>query len=101
MINLTLSVASLVVWLYMLVGRGRFWRSNLFEAVRPGDNLFREDKWPRVTAIVPARDEAEVVGQAVASLAAQDYPGPFAILVVDDQTPMARPGRRGARQRGG
>ena len=33
MINLTLGVASLVVWLYMLVGRGRFWRSNLFEAV--------------------------------------------------------------------
>lgn len=86
MINLALSVASLVVWLYMLVGRGRFWRSNLFEAVRPDDNLFREGELPRVTAIVPARDEAEVVGQAVASLAAQDYPGPFAILVVDDQS---------------
>jgi hopene-associated glycosyltransferase HpnB len=86
MINLTLGVASLLVWLCMLVGRGRFWRSNLFEAVRPDDNLFRQGEWPRVTAIMPARDEAEVVGQAVASLAGQDYPGPLAILVVDDRS---------------
>ena len=89
MINLALGVASVVVWLYLLVGRGRFWRAaSLFEAVRPDNNRKRprEGQWPRVTAIMPARDEADVVGQAVASLAAQDYPGPFAITVVDDQS---------------
>ena len=89
MINLALGVASVVVWLYLLVGRGRFWRAaSLFEAVRPDNNRKRprEGQWPRVTAIMPARDEADVVGQAVASLAAQDYPGPFAIMVVDDQS---------------
>src|SRR5208337_2771690 len=84
MINLALGVASLIVWLYMLVGRGRFWRgAELFEAV--GIER-REGEWPAVTAIVPARDEADVIGQTVASLIRQDYPGPFAILVVDDQS---------------
>ena len=87
MIDLTLGVASLVVWLYLLLGRGRFWRSIvLFEADRPNNQRRREGKWPRVAAIVPARDEAGVIGSAVAALAAQDYPGPFAIVVVDDQS---------------
>ncbi len=84
MINLALGVASLIVWLYLLVGRGRFWRgAELFEAVSIER---REGEWPAVTAIVPARDEADVIGQTVASLIRQDYPGPFAILVVDDQS---------------
>ena len=57
-----------------------------FEAVSPDNERRREGEWPSVTAIVPARDEADVIAQAVASLARQDYPGPFAIVVVDDQS---------------
>ena len=87
MINLALGVASLIVWLYLLLGRGRFWSSaELFEAVCPNIERRRNGKWPAITAIVPARDEADVIGQTVASLLRQDYPGPFAILVVDDQS---------------
>jgi hopene-associated glycosyltransferase HpnB len=36
--------------------------------------------------VIPARNEARVVGQAVASVARQDYAGPFEIFVVDDHS---------------
>ena len=39
---------------------------------------------PSVAVIVPARNEAETVGRAVASLAAQRYPGALHIVLVDD-----------------
>ena len=42
--------------------------------------------WPSVTAIVPARDEAATIGATVASLLAQDYPGAFRLVVVDDRS---------------
>jgi hopene-associated glycosyltransferase HpnB len=42
--------------------------------------------WPEVVAVVPARDEADVIAAALASLAAQDYPGPFRIILVDDNS---------------
>lgn len=40
--------------------------------------------WPSVTAIIPARNEAECIGSSLHSLSAQDYPGQFRIVVVDD-----------------
>ncbi len=87
MINLAVGGASLIVWVCLLLGRGRFWRGGeLFEAVRPDNERRFDGDWPRVMAIVPARDEADVIGQTVASLARQDYPGPFAVVVVDDQS---------------
>jgi hopene-associated glycosyltransferase HpnB len=66
------------VWAFLLLFRGRFWR-------------FREEPPPRplsaapsVCAIVPARNEAAVVGRAVASLQAQNYAGEFDTILVDD-----------------
>ena len=41
---------------------------------------------PAVTAIVPARDEADVIARAIASLLAQDYSGAFRIVLVDDNS---------------
>jgi hopene-associated glycosyltransferase HpnB len=41
---------------------------------------------PRIVAVVPARDEAAVIGQAVASLSAQRAPGYFHIVLVDDHS---------------
>jgi hopene-associated glycosyltransferase HpnB len=35
---------------------------------------------------MPARNEAETIARAVASLAKQDYPGPLRIVIVDDQS---------------
>ena len=68
------------VWLGLLFFRGGFWRADQWldaEGTEP-------DPWPSVVAVVPARDEAPTVGRAVASLLAQDYPGPFSVIVVDD-----------------
>ena len=42
--------------------------------------------WPAITAVIPARDEAECVGETVASLLRQDYPGEFHVILVDDQS---------------
>jgi len=69
-----------LAWLYLLLLRGRFWRADqrLPQTTARGANL------PAVVALVPARDEAEVVGAAVASLLAQDYDGRFHVLLVDD-----------------
>ena len=39
-----------------------------------------------IVAVIPARDEAAVIDRAIASLLAQRYPGPFHILIVDDQS---------------
>ncbi|HUP03648.1 MAG TPA: glycosyltransferase [Bryobacteraceae bacterium] len=70
---------SLAVWVYLLVGRGGFWR---FREEAKAGALPREA--PSIVAVVPARNEAQTVERAVASLAAQRYPGPFHIVLVDD-----------------
>ncbi|MDP9056576.1 MAG: glycosyltransferase [Pseudomonadota bacterium] len=42
--------------------------------------------WPDVVAVVPARDEADVIARSLGSLIAQDYPGSFRIVLVDDNS---------------
>lgn len=42
------------------------------------------DELPAVRAVVPARDEADVIARTLRALLGQDYPGPFAVTVVDD-----------------
>lgn len=74
-------VCALAIWLYLLAGRGGFWlareRDEAMVAASP-------QRWPAVVAIVPARNEADVIEQSVQSLLAQDYPGQFRIVVIDD-----------------
>jgi hopene-associated glycosyltransferase HpnB len=69
------------IWLYLFFVRGNFWqvREDTVE-------LKPVKRWPRVVAIVPARDEAGTIARVIASLAKQDYPGEFSILVVDDHS---------------
>ncbi len=78
-----LAAAALAAWLGLLAGRGGFWRATP-RLDGAGDAPPPPASWPAVAAVVPARDEAETVGAAVASLAAQDYPGAFSVVVVDD-----------------
>lgn len=42
--------------------------------------------WPRVRIVVPAHDEAEVLPAALPALLAQDYPGDWRVLLVDDRS---------------
>ena len=75
--------AALGAWLYLLVARGGFWlareRDDRREPAAPAI-------WPSVVAVVPARNEADVIARSVGSLLAQDYPGPFEIILVDDNS---------------
>src|SRR6185295_8168858 len=50
-----------------------------------GGNVAAED-WPSIVAVVPARNEADLLPHSLASLLAQDYRGAFGIVVVDDQS---------------
>lgn len=70
-------------WLYLLAGRGLFW---MMQERDEGNEPSPPSSWPSVTAIVPARNEADVIGRTMASLLAQDYPGSFRIVLVDDQS---------------
>ena len=76
-----LALAAAAIWLYLLFARGGFWhlRESPFECklVSPA---------PRIVAVIPARNEAAVVGKSVASLAGQWYPGEFHIVLVDDDS---------------
>ena len=70
------------VWLYLLLFHRGFWR------LRERDTLPVADpaRWPSVVAVVPARNEADVIQRSIGSLIAQDYPGEFHIVLVDDQS---------------
>ena len=76
-----LSGLVLGIWVYLVLLHGRYWRERPQKV--PGDTL---KHWPEVAAVVPARNEAPVVGEAVRSLLQQDYPGKLRIILVDDQS---------------
>lgn len=71
---------AVLIWLYLLVGRGFFWWTR--------EARFASGPAPlrRIAVVIPARNEARLIGKAVASLTAQDYGGPFEIFVVDDHS---------------
>ena len=76
---------SLAAWLYLIAFRGGFWslterESDLASADAPSP------KGLRVTAIVPARDEAQVIDRSLSSLLTQRFDGGFDVLLVDDQS---------------
>jgi hopene-associated glycosyltransferase HpnB len=73
------------IWAYLLIGRGWFWlcRERDDAAARLRSN---PDTLPSVVAVIPARDEADMIARSVGSLLRQDYPGPFSAIVVDDQS---------------
>jgi len=76
-----LAAIPLAIWVYLLVARGYFWRVSE-DSFGPK----RLEDWPRVVAIVPARNEARTISEAVSSLAKQNYPGEFSIIVIDDHS---------------
>jgi hopene-associated glycosyltransferase HpnB len=43
-------------------------------------------EWPAVSVVVPARNEAAILGRTLPALRAQDYPGDWEIVLVDDRS---------------
>jgi hopene-associated glycosyltransferase HpnB len=79
-----IALLALAIWLYLLLGRGGFWRC----AQRDGrdEPAGEPERWPGVAAVVPARNEADMIPRSVASLLRQDYPGDFSVILVDDNS---------------
>jgi len=83
-LSLILAALSLLLWVVLTFARGAFWRLRAFDDDQ--SRLQSLANWPRVTAIVPARNEAQVIAQTVESMLAQDYRGELRIVVVDDHS---------------
>ena len=62
MLVAALGVIPLTIWLYLVFGRGGFWRARERD---DRDDARRAGRWPSVVAVVPARDEADVIARAV------------------------------------
>lgn len=63
-----------------MAAHGRFWRArDESSPVGPAPRA-------RVAAVIPARNEADVIGRAVSSLLQQDFDGELSIFVVDDHS---------------
>jgi len=80
-----LGAGSLAAWIYLVFFNGRFWQGDQRLCARaPANDALA--KWPAVVAVVPARNEADVVERTLNSLLAQDYPGELQIILVDDRS---------------
>jgi hopene-associated glycosyltransferase HpnB len=77
-----ITIISLIIWLYLLLFRGKFWLSN--QKIDP--EKMSLTTYPSVCAVIPARNEADVLPVSLRSLLNQDYLGDFKIILVDDQS---------------
>lgn len=83
-----LAAFSLLIWLYLWFGHGGFWQFGPVLPTLPS----RADRStpaharavPSVAIVIPARDEAPLIANTLRSLLAQDYDGPFRVVLVDD-----------------
>jgi hopene-associated glycosyltransferase HpnB len=72
---------ALLAWVYLAACHGRFWRTDQrLPPPRPPAT------WPDVVAVIPARDEADVLPLTVPALLGQDYPGKLSVVLVDDES---------------
>lgn len=81
-----LAALAALVWGWLLLFHGgvgsAFWRLG----ADPATSGRVPARWPGVVAVIPARNEAETVGDAVSSLLAQAYKGRLHVVVVDDHS---------------
>lgn len=78
----SLAALSLTAWIYLCFCQGRFWTTS----ERLEDGAPEPDSWPEVVAIVPARDEEDVIESSIGSLLRQAYAGRFTVILADDES---------------
>lgn len=83
---LGITIISAVIWLVLVGFWGQFWRGH--QRLEENLELSKQDdlSYPSICAIVPARNEAEMIAWNVRSLLNQNYPGAVEIIIVDDQS---------------
>ena len=74
----TVAMLAMAIWLYLLLAHGRFWHSG--PELAPAKPMTA----PPVTVVVPARDEAAVIGATLPSLQRQEYAGALQIILIND-----------------
>src|SRR5690348_6609917 len=74
-----LATLAFLIWVWLAVARGMFWRTGMRLPVAGAPN-----DWPAVAIVVPARDEAQVLPASLPTLVAQRYAGPLRVILVDD-----------------
>ncbi|MGE5607754.1 MAG: glycosyltransferase [Bacillota bacterium] len=82
-----LGILSIVaaVWLWLLAGRT--FRSSLKLALNADTPVTPSApaRWPAITVIIPARNEADTLPATIPTICRQDYPD-FRVILVDDQS---------------
>lgn len=75
------SLLSLLIWIYLILFRGQFWRTD-----QRLDSAGLVSPIPAVSVVIPARNEADLLPITVRSLLTQDYPGTLNLILVDDHS---------------
>lgn len=77
-----IAILVLAAWGALMALRGDFWRADQ----RLVEGEFQPDRWPTIAVVVPARNEADVIEEALSSITAQDYEGDIRVFLVDDRS---------------
>lgn len=92
----SVAVLTAAIWLYLTLARGSFWRTK-----NVGPAASEKAGFPGgVVAVIPARDEAELIGPVVTALLNQSVPMPV-VLVDDDSTDGTADAARRAAEKAG
>ena len=81
-IVLRLMLLSFIIWLGLVCFWGQFWRVD--QQLEVTETQLQS--LPVVCAVVPARNEAELLPTTLRSLLLQDYPGSLNVFLVDDRS---------------
>jgi hopene-associated glycosyltransferase HpnB len=79
-----LALMSLAGWIGVLCGTARAWDLRPIAEDEPPTP--EPKRWPSVAVLVPARNEADVLPSTLPALLAQDYPGAWHVVLVDDRS---------------
>jgi len=82
MLAIVVGIITVLVWLYLLLARGGFWRVK--KHLGTVTALGHGQRSCRMAVIVPARNEAEFIGQSITSLLNQSGNHSIQIFLVDD-----------------
>ncbi len=82
-----LGACSIFTWIYLIALHGRFWHAKprIADTLR-SDLESSPGRAPSVIAVVPARNEADVIERTITSLLDQRYPGDLRVILVDDHS---------------
>ena len=76
------ALIAFLIWLYLAFAHGGFWLG----AERDDFDPPAPERPASVCVVIPARNEADGVGQCVGSLVRQDYHGLKSVVLVDDES---------------